>query len=239
MQSACDRADHAITVTGCSNGRGHLACTFHPIHHAFHDFHHMHGGASRCVCGILSHLLDSVVLRACLLFCSHMSYSLSMCAARCVPHWGVLSGANRPCTEHGVRKNPRMVRAQREKHALRVVGEVCWSTCGSGYGVCGSEPRRRGGGDHEKTRRPRGGGNSCAHTEPRTRRGALAALSTLGETYIVRALPRPRRSSKALWFGGNVEAKGLVGGLTPKPTHRRTFGLARSAEACSREGSVL
>ena len=32
--------------------------------------------------------LDSVFLRACLLFCSHMSYSLSMCAARCVPHWG-------------------------------------------------------------------------------------------------------------------------------------------------------
>ena len=30
---------------------------------------------------------------------------------------------------------------KREKHALRVVGEVCWSTCGSGYGVCGSVSR--------------------------------------------------------------------------------------------------
>ena len=48
---------------------------------------------------------------------------------------------------------------KREKHALRVVEEVCWSTCVWEWvwGICGSEPRRRGGGDHEKTRRPRGG----------------------------------------------------------------------------------
>ena len=64
------------------------------------------------------------------------------------------------------------------------------------WGMRECEPRRCGGGDHEKTRRPRGGGIAVRITEPRTRRGALTALSTLGETYREGAATRPRRSSK-------------------------------------------
>ena len=64
-----------------------------------------------------------------------------------------------------------------------------------------------------------GGRGSCetiriwdgAHmAEPRTRRGALtAALTPLGETYIVRALPRPRRSSM-LWFNVGKSTEALL-----------------------------
>ena len=51
-----------------------------PMHLTFHDFrpYCMHGGASRCVCGILSHLTACFCGRVCtdtvLLACSHMSY---------------------------------------------------------------------------------------------------------------------------------------------------------------------
>ena len=54
-----------------------------------------------------------------------------------------------------------------------------------------------------------GEGVATRITEPRTRRGALAALSTLGETYIVRALPRPRRSSM-LWFNVGKSTEALL-----------------------------
>ena len=80
------------------------------------------------------------------------------------------------------------------------------------WGMCGSEPRRRGGGDHEKTRRPRGGGIAVRITEPRTRRGALTALFTLGETYREgAATPAPLEHKQ--WTGG-IDCEGIDNSCT-------------------------
>ena len=73
-------------------------------------------------------------------------------------------------------------------------------------GVCGRVSREDVAAAIMRRSAGREGGEIAVRiTEPRTRRGALVALSTLGETYIMRVLPRPRRSSKR-WFGENAEA---------------------------------
>ena len=64
---------------------------------------------------------------------------------------------------------------------------------------------------HEKRRRPRGGELAVRITEPRTRRVALTALFTLGETYRQGAAT-PAPLEQAMVLGKNTEAKGVVGG---------------------------
>ena len=90
-------------------------------------------------------------------------------------------------------------------------GSVLVNMWECGYGACGSEARRRGGGDHEKTRRPRGRGIAVRITEPRTRHGALTVLwykGTLG-----RARGRGRRAAATGHFSAEPEVERRSGRL--------------------------